>query len=88
MHNSKWPIRLGAIILFIIGFCISWWPLMFFAPFVAMYFGSWLLAVVLACLADLLFGVPVGMLHWLVYPCTVLVLLCIAARTVLIRHLR
>jgi hypothetical protein len=87
MHNSKWLIRLAAVILFVIGF-FTWWPLMFFAPFLAVYFGYWLLALVLASLVDLMFGVPVGMLHWLVFPCVILILLCIAVRNTLIRHLR
>jgi hypothetical protein len=88
MCNSKWLIRLSAIILFVIGFYVPWWPLMFFAPFLAVYFGYWILALVLAVCTDLLFGVPVGMLHAFIFPCTIAILACIVVRSLLIRHLR
>ncbi len=88
MRSNKWAVRLCALVLFILGFFLSWWPMIFFAPFVAMFYGNWLLALVLAWCADLLFGSPVGFFHSLVFPCTIAVLLSIAARSVIIRHLR
>lgn len=88
MRASRWALRVGVAVLFILGFFISWWPLMFFAPLVAMFYGHWLLALVLAWCADLIFGTPTGLFHSLIFPCTIAVLLCIVARSLIIRHLR
>ncbi|OGC88560.1 hypothetical protein A2419_02740 [Candidatus Adlerbacteria bacterium RIFOXYC1_FULL_48_26] len=88
MRANAWVIRIGVPVLFIIGFFLPWWPLMFVAPFIAAFYGYWLPALLLAWCADLIFGTPVGLFHSLVFPCTVAVVLSIVARSVIIRHLR
>ncbi len=80
--------RVSVCAIFIFGLFISWWPLVFIAPFIALVYGYWLLALVLAWCADLIFGTPVGFFHSFVFPCTMAVLISIVARSVIIRHLR
>lgn len=88
MRVNSWVIRIGVPVLFIIGLFLPWWPLMVLAPFLAMFYGYWLLAVLLALCADLVFGIPVGLFHSFVFPCTIAIALSVIARNVIIRHLR
>jgi len=88
MLSGKVVVRFCATALFLLGMLFSWWPLVFLSPFVAMFYGYWVLALTLAWCADLLFGAPVGAFHLLVFPCTALIILSILARNVIIRHLR
>lgn len=80
--------RVSVCVIFILGLVLSWWPLVCVAPFIAVFYGYWLLALVLAWCADLIFGTPVGFFHSLIFPCTIAVLLSIIARSMSIRHLR
>lgn len=86
--NKKWILPIGAVASSVLGFALLWWPLMFFAPVVAALYGYWFVGLVLAVLADLLLGVPVGIFHTLLFPCTIVTLICIAGRSVMVRHIR
>lgn len=88
MRAKKWVIRSVVPAIFILGFSLGWWPLVVLAPFIAMLYGHWLLALVLAWCADLIFGMPTGLFRFLVFPCTIAILAGIFARSVIIRHLR
>lgn len=80
--------RICAVVLFIAGLLVSWWPLMALAPLVAVVYGYWALGLTLAVCTDLIFGMPTGMLHTLVFPFTIGAIFCIAVRSLVVRHLR
>ena len=88
MPHAAWVVRTCAIALFLVGFFIPWWPMIFFAPLLAAFYGYWLLALMLAVCADLVFGAPIGFLHSLIFPCTILVLLIVILQSIAVRHLR
>ncbi|MBY0473399.1 hypothetical protein K2Q00_03955 [Patescibacteria group bacterium] len=88
MHTNTWAVRIGVCTLFMFGFFLPWWPFMFLAPCIALLYGYWVLALFLALCADLVFGAPVGLLHSLIFPCTVAILFSSVVRSVIIRHLR
>lgn len=88
MRVNEWLIRLCSLALAALGFLFSAWALIALGVILAAVYGRFVLAVALALFADLLFGMPQGFFHALVFPFTALALCIVAARALSIRHLR
>ena len=93
MHNrfSQKLVSILSLIFAIAGFCIQFWPLELLAVLTAGLGGSPVVALVLGVLFDLIYGVPVGQLHYLFFPFTLAALVgigvyMIASRFMLERY--
>ena len=78
----------GGALLVVASFFFAFWPLALLGVVVAALFGGWALPVLLALLLDLLWGVPVGALHALYVPCTLLALFLLMCKAILLNRLR
>jgi len=76
------------LVCVVAGFVFSWWPLAVLGVIIAALYGKWSLALTLGLLLDLLYGAPLGMTHWLLFPFTLLVLMSLAVRAFLVSYLR
>jgi hypothetical protein len=76
------------LIFFILGFLISFWPFTLLGIGLAVWRGNWILALMFALAADLLYGVPVGLLHIVGFPFTVAALIGIVTRAALSSQMR
>jgi hypothetical protein len=88
MFSNELLIYTGTAILFTSGLLFGWWLPMVAAVMVLAVCGRFIWALVLALLLDLYFGTPVGMLHVLLLPVTVVTLAVVVCRSYLVRHLR
>lgn len=77
-----------ALALFFAGFLWSLWPLTALGIALGVAVGSWAEATTFALAADLLWGAPLGGMHAIAFPTTLIVLLCLAARALLMRFVR
>lgn len=87
MHAST-ASGIGAVLLTLLGLLLGFWPMSFFGLLVALAFGGWPLALCLAAFFDVLWGAPVGMLHFVPLPFTMFALIVVLAREALMRHMR
>jgi len=67
----------AALALLAGGFLLAWWPLCLLGLLVAAAAGQYVAALCIGLLLDLWYGAPVGSLHWLQAPLTLLsIILC------------
>lgn len=77
------------ILIFLLAFLASFWPLVVCAIALAVWKGNWLLALCFAAVADLLYGPPTSIvLHVIPVPFTLITLLCVVVWALLMRHMR
>lgn len=69
------------------GFFLPFWPLSVLAVVLAGLMGRSIFAVALGLLLDIAWGIPTGILGALMFPATLLALLCIGLRFFANRHL-
>ena len=81
------PTALAAIALALIGF-LSHWLILFLGICVALVFGNYVTALMLAIAADLLFGPPIGLLHAVPLPFTFFTLIVLVLRVVFLPFIR
>jgi hypothetical protein len=72
MYRSKLIYSVAAIILFAAGFLFSFWPLCLLGLLLAAFTGQYVTAVLIGLLLDALYGAPVGRLHMVPVPFTLL----------------
>lgn len=81
MRNNL--LLIGALFFLSVGFFASWWVLSLVGLVMVLYAGRPLLGVLIGVVLDLIYGVPVGWLHFLYIPFT----LCACALTLASRGL-
>ena len=62
------------------GFLVPFWPLSVVSAVLLAFFGSTALALILVLILDIAYGVPTGVLHLVLFPCTLLVLGVVCVR--------
>ncbi len=77
-----------AIVLALLGLLLPFWGFVVVGIAVAVVRGDAVLALLCAGVADLLYGVPVGMFHALVIPFTGCTLLALGIRYLVTRDMR
>jgi hypothetical protein len=70
-----------------LGFLIPFWPLSALGILIAGLSGRWWLALIMGILFDAAYGAPVGRLHYLYVPFTLLALLSILIRIIAQKYL-
>ena len=88
LHNKKIHIVATSFVLAALGFLLSFWPLSVAGILLAALMGRWVTAILLGLLKDIAYGTPVGVLHFLFFPFTLLALLGIVARQLKLRYFR
>ncbi len=87
MNNNKKIVYAACFLLTASGFLLSWWPLAIAGVIIAALLGSYIFALFVGLLLDLAYGAPLGLMHYLFFPCTLTAALSIAARVVGMRYL-
>lgn len=80
MSNAGWLVYTISLMLVVAGFLVPLWPLCMAGVLLAALTGRPFFAVALSLSLDLLWGVPTGILEYLYFPFTLLVLLGVAGR--------
>ena len=77
MQKKRQPYILFAVAFVIAagGFLLQFWPLEVVGILLLSLSGHWIYGVIIAFLLDIAYGVPVGPLHMLLLPFTILALL-------------
>ena len=88
MRTRQTFFRCVELILFILGLSVSSWLLVTFSIVLSVWRGNWIFALSFALAADLLFGVPVGILHAFILPFTFVTLAAILLRAALLTRMR
>jgi len=81
-------VSLLAVMLALLGLLLPFWGFVAIGIAVAMTRGNWGLALVLAAVADIIFGHPVGLLHFMVIPFTLVTVVALFGRHFLTKHMR
>ena len=82
-NKSSRPVSaLLVVVLALGGFFIPWWPLGVIAIILAALRGLGAFALIVGMIMDLSFGAPLGALHYLYFPFTLLAGLAVAAHLI------
>ena len=87
LHSKKVHIIAASFVLIALGF-LFFWPLSIAGILLAALTGRWVTAILLGFLIDIAYGTPVGILHFLFFPFTLLALLGTLARHIKFRYFR
>ena len=88
MRANNLGFSVAAALLVLAGFLVPWWPLSVAGVCLLAAFGPAPAALFVALVLDLIYGVPTGFLHVLIFPTVVLALCLVLCRSFIIRHLR
>jgi hypothetical protein len=88
LHRKKIHGIAAAFVLVALGFLVGFWPLSVAGILLAALMGRWAAAVLLGLLLDIAYGTPVGRLHFLYLPFTLLALLGVLARQLKLHYFR
>jgi len=75
------------ILLVLAGFLIPFWSLAALAVVAAAFLGEIVMALILGLLLDLVYGAPTGTFSFLLFPFTLLALLCVVGERTGVRML-
>lgn len=87
LRSKKIHIIAASFALVALGF-LFFWPLSIVGILLAALAGRWVTALLLGLLIDIAYGTPVGRLHFLLFPFTLLALLGILTRQLKFRLVR
>ena len=79
-NNTGWIVA-SSFIISASGFLLGWWPLSVVGILILGLSGRWWFAVPIGMLFDLAYGTPLGALHYLYIPFTLVALVSIVVRS-------
>ncbi len=88
MDSKRSILTLVIALCAVAGFAVPCWQLAILAVLAAAISGRYALAVCLGLLLDIAYGVPVGVLHALLFPFTLLALITVGGAFVMSNSLR
>ena len=77
-----------AFVLVAGGFLVSFWPLSVLGILFVAGMGRWVSAILLGLLLDIAYGAPIGFIHFIYFPFTLLALAAAGVRLFVLHYMR